>query len=610
MKPALRCLCWGVPPLLLALHVLAWLRYGTDLPYLDDWHPYLDQRADSLDLAYLFSSLNNTISPVGRALDALVQRGLGGHVVLHQLLSMLAILGGLLVLQARLLTWAVPDSDTRALAFLTPGWMLQPYTYWGEQVVAYHQGLPVLFLFAAFAAAFLTTWATAPVVMVTFVLGLLASLSYISGAVAALSAGVTLWVWAAWRRSSETAARMRWAGWGLTLAGVLGTAIQVYKTRIAPDDLVSQHLPLTWPSHPDFWPYLLGKLGRAMGRFSGHVAREQAIAGALLVLLVLGVVLLLRSAKENERADSARVGAIYLPVLVMVAIYLAVVTMGRVGFRPPGVAGFRGVFTFGYERFHFFWVTLLLPWLVASLMTRPSRLGFSNGRLAVAGWGLLVVAIIAGMGWRGVFDISDYYAAQSVRRAEEIRCLQAELGAPTTRCETIPGKRDFFPVYAYARRIQASFVKYFPMVEQDPPRQWLWRLPSEVDRARLRWQGRQPQPHGWLSGQGRATLEVDPAGEPSAYARCAVLGVQARLRSQGNARLRVFTRPKGTTGFESRLARGRSVPVHEDGEPAELHFVFDQSGGFEPALRLSAELDAGARLQLVELRTYCRLSTP
>ena len=32
--------CQIVPILLLAWNALAWLRWGTDLPYLDDWHVY------------------------------------------------------------------------------------------------------------------------------------------------------------------------------------------------------------------------------------------------------------------------------------------------------------------------------------------------------------------------------------------------------------------------------------------------------------------------------------------------------------------------------------------------------------------------------------------
>ena len=70
---AIRC-CQIVPILLLAWNALAWLRWGTDLPYLDDWHVYMNGQAGSLNLAHLTKSVNNTISPVGLALDALVQR--------------------------------------------------------------------------------------------------------------------------------------------------------------------------------------------------------------------------------------------------------------------------------------------------------------------------------------------------------------------------------------------------------------------------------------------------------------------------------------------------------------------------------------------------------
>ena len=141
--------CVALPLLMLAANVLAWLRWGTDLPYFDDWRAYDMGNALSLAPGRLFKSVNNTISPVGMALEALAQRWLGGNPLPYQTLSMLGVLGGLLLMQWRLLGWVVGDQRLRALLFAFCFLMLQPGSYWGEQNLAYHQALPLVALLGA-----------------------------------------------------------------------------------------------------------------------------------------------------------------------------------------------------------------------------------------------------------------------------------------------------------------------------------------------------------------------------------------------------------------------------------------------------------------------------
>ena len=53
------------PVLSLVLRALAWLRYGIDIPWFDDWRGYVDGNIDSLAPAYLFRPVNDTLAPVG-----------------------------------------------------------------------------------------------------------------------------------------------------------------------------------------------------------------------------------------------------------------------------------------------------------------------------------------------------------------------------------------------------------------------------------------------------------------------------------------------------------------------------------------------------------------
>ena len=86
--------CVALPLLMLAANLLAWLRWGTDLPYFDDWLAYDQGTSLSLSASHLFQAINNTVSPVGLTLDVLAQRWLGGNPLPYQALSMLIVLGG------------------------------------------------------------------------------------------------------------------------------------------------------------------------------------------------------------------------------------------------------------------------------------------------------------------------------------------------------------------------------------------------------------------------------------------------------------------------------------------------------------------------------------
>ena len=174
--------------LMLGANLLAWLRWGTDLPFLDDWRAYNEGRATSLAPAHLFAASNNTIAPVGLALDALAQRWLGGNPLPYQSLSMLGVLGGLLWLQWRLLRWATLDAGTAAVAFACTLFMLQSGSYWGEQSLAYHQALPLLALLGAALLNFTVAWRRGWRNAAVGGAGMLAGLSYVSGAVGALVA--------------------------------------------------------------------------------------------------------------------------------------------------------------------------------------------------------------------------------------------------------------------------------------------------------------------------------------------------------------------------------------------------------------------------------------
>ena len=617
MARLLQRLCWIVPLLMLAANALAWLRYGTDFPFFDDWRAYATGDIESFSPARLFQVVNNTMSPVGFVLDALAQRWLDGNTVAYQLLSMLAVLGGLLWLQWKLLEWAVAYPLVRAVAFAFTVFMLQSATYWGEQNLAYHQALPLLFLLAALhvilAGRF--NWLGLGGVMVVL-LGLLAGLSYISGAVAAVVMGGILLLRARLVPGGDgLKARARRGGSALLLAGMVTTAFQYYATRVVGGSDRSEAFPVRLPIHSDFWAYLLGKIGRSFGAAFQGVGMELAFALALACAMAAVLLWFIRRVAVREdgpdgtpgHTSTDRLSYVYLPMAGAVLVYLGLVAFGRAGFRDASIQSLQDVFQFAYQRFHFFWITLLFPWTVAALL-----LTWRSGRSRQTG--VLVAGAVLAVGWglagaRGVFDVSTYYEQGARTRAATIRCLSQQLGSggPIMCPEfALPGWTDWTPAYVHARQIGASFTKYFPVVEHEPPRQWLFQGPP-VEQPGVSWHDAETAGGGWRQGQADPQLLIDGT-ESELYARCRVLDVRLRLRSDKPSFAQVFYRPRGVEGFSESLSSSRPVAASAEA-PVELRFALESAKGFAPGLRIDP-VQGDARFLVEDVRVGCGLKGP
>ena len=609
--------CVAVPLLMLAANVLAWLRWGTDLPFLDDWRAYNERAALSLSPRHLFQAVNNTSSPLGLALDALAQRWLGGNPLPYQTLSMLCVLGGLLWLQWRLIGWVVPDAPVRKLLFLLTIFMLQSGSYWGEQNLAYHQGLPVLALLGAtwvnFVAPLSERWRLACV----FTLGVAGGLAYVSGAVGALAMGASWLLGSLLLRGpglDALAGQGRSGGVALSFAGILTLALQLFLTRRPGADGRGQGMLLTWPNDADFWLYAAGKLGRATGPGFHGLALEAAWVAAWVVAVLASVVFLVRRLVTYRGCFEVHMGRltmVFLPLLAVVLAYLALVSLGRAALRPPSVQDAGEVFRFAYGRFHFFWVTLLFPWLAAVLIVAFAE-GMqrrTGGSRAHAGVMLAVATAVLGLAWaRGVFDIAANYRSASEFRAGEIRCLSRQLGSgqpivcPGFDAVEMP---DWTRAYVYAREIRASFVRYLPIVQREGFGLDLLRSDQLEGSSGVRWLHATPLPDGWMQGTGdpQMMLSLDDAAFSPGH--CQALGLQMTLEVEAADTAQLFYRSLGQDRYmEERSVRRTYVP--DASGQAQLEFTLDSPVGFEPELRLDP-VDREGRWRVKDWRVTCRL---
>ena len=599
----------ALPLAMLAANLLAWLRWGTDLPYFDDWLAYDQGTSLSLSPGRLFQAINNTVSPVGLALDVLAQRWLGGNPLPYQTLSMLGVLGGLLALQWRLLGWVLRDARLQAVLFGFCFLMLQSGSYWGEQNLAYHQALPLLALLGAAALALPGQGQGAWRVAAVFVLGGLAGLSYISGAIAALVMGAC-WVALGWVLRGQPAQALAWRvrvhGGALLLAGVLTSALQVILTRGVEQQREYQYMGLTWPDRVDFWAYLAGKVGRSTGHAFASMALEVLWVLLLAVAVVVATVLALRGLGLFHgvgRARQRRWALVFMPLCGVVLSYLLIVSLGRAGLRDASIQGAGAVFEFAYLRFHFFWVTLLLPWLAAMAVVGWRR---RAGPVAVA---LLVLACMLGAA-RGVFNVPEFYRSASEFRAEEMRCLDRQLGSgEPIRCPgfALMGLPDLTRAFVHARDIHASFVRYFPIVAREGFGQDVLRWQDAEDFKAARWANTHARPDGWMQGEGDAQMTVSLPGA-ARLAHCRVLGVQLGVQARQADTVQVFYRLLDQTGYSEAQSVRRSHDTR-GGEPIRLEFSIDSPTGFVPELRIDP-VDGPGEFRITDLRVTCRLLAP
>lgn len=606
----LAAVCLGLPLLLLAANLLCWWRWGLDLPFVDDWRAYDTGRAGSFVLTDLFQATNNTIAPLGLALDSLAQRLLGGNAIAYQSLTLLLVLGGLLLLQWRLLTWAVPGRRARAVLFLLTVFMLQSGSYWGEQSLAYHQALPLLALLAAswinFASRLSPPWRVGLVVA----LGVAAGLSYVSGAIGALFVGL------AWRSCARLPAmqeagldrRAKPGGLALVITGLLCTLLQLGLTRMAGADARGQAMALTWPSRPDFWFFMAGKIGRATGHAASDPTLELAWAGLLVsacLLLALALVwLAVRRASSLPQA-ALRVALVYLPLLLLVGSYLAMVALGRTAYDAPQDA--RHAFQLAYLRFHFFWPTLLWPWLAAGVWVLLA--GRRNQPAAAGRWPLLVwlpvVAIVALAAWRGVFDLAPSYRQAADFRTQEIRCIRAQMGqGRPIRCPSydLVDMPDWRQAYVNARGVGASFLRQFPLLPADGMGQIMTQQ-LQTGPDVLHWQDARFDGESWHGGHDPQMQLLLP-DHAVQLRQCRILGLELRLETAAAGEAQFFYQPTGSDAYSEAHSLRQDYQPDAEGR-VRLRFLVSHPDGFQPRLRIDP-VASGGHWRLLDWRVTCR----
>ncbi|MEO8117746.1 MAG: hypothetical protein ABI606_00300, partial [Rhodoferax sp.] len=520
----------GLPVASLAINALSWLRFGLDLPFFDDWRGYANGQIHSLDLHYLFAPINDTMVPLGLALDALAQRYLDGNSIAYQFISMVVVLGGLLLLQWRLLVQALGNQRLAAMCFVFTLLMLQPGAYWGRENMAYHQALPLLFILWSLSLLLSETARDIWRMPLILVLSLLAGFSYVTGAFGVFALGVSLLLASLVHNTSSVLQKsLLRGGILLTLSGIFSSTIQYTLSASTRRD----DIPLALPTELDFWFFYLGKIGRSLTLPQGSPAFSMAITLGVCVLVILLVVNFARrkNSRDNGNERNHRVGVVFFVMATVVFVYLLLVAAGRTNLRPPEVQTASQIFAYGFYRFHFFWATLLWPWLAAALIVSWQPLSKTTlahkAPVATALTTSLVAVFVLLMIDGGVFRHASQYKSEVFFRLPTIACLAGQL----QRDEVIDcpefGKHDMRAAYAYGRTTGASFVRHFPILPislgSDEPAPWFrWTR----DKASVTMHNVRPAKTSGLSLLAEADSQIwFETGRGVEMARCMLLDV-------------------------------------------------------------------------------------
>ncbi len=626
----------ALPLLSLFLGLMAWLRYGYDLPFFDDWRGYNTGEIDSLNLSYLFRPANGTLWPVGVALDALAQRYLDGNSIAYQALSMVVVLGSLLALQWHLLKSVLGNRLHAAMCFALTLFMLQPGSYWGRENLAYHQALPVVFLLAALVLIVHPTWRNRWRLPGIFVLGVLSGMSYISGAFGACAAAAACVALAWVMPASAYKFRLSAGGVAFGLAGLAMAALQYvlaalpYMRLSSTGAIRSDGGGLALPHEAEFWFFYLGKIGRSL-----LLPAYEPIFSLTVVLLVCGATLFvttwivrrvtspravpsMQSAlRTKDGHPDAQLATILVALVAVVFVYLMLIAAGRTHFREPDIQSAMQVFAHGFTRFHFFWATLLWPWVLAAviaLLRKSSvhRVSTSSGSLPGALTGSIKYAVlpltlimIVLMIERGAFSHASEQRGQSNSRLETVGCLINGLqSGKRINCHEL-NLPDLIPAYKYAAKTNASFVRYFPLLPTplgvDDPLP-LYRFStdnssSQFDNFKL-----------LKSGNSAATAAVDSkivvqTGQPEQMGSCNLLDVRLLIRPTLADAAQVFFKAPGQLQFEQ--SSSQMLPLLPRGEPQLITFRLESAVGFQDELRLDP-VNKPQDLDLLEFEVRCR----
>jgi hypothetical protein len=479
----------------LLVHWSTLSQYMVDVPYADDWRqlqpgPHLLPFA--LDPSWIFLPSNGTVYATSKFFDYLYFTYTTGSYIFHQQLTCLIVLAGCVLLSARLLARVGLPLPWQVLGVLTTVYFLQVKSYWGIAALAYQQALPVLGMLAALVLVTTARWSLWRAAALAFVV-VAAGLAYVSGAVAMTALGAFLAVAAFVVRKDERHAEALTASLAAkaVLVLVFGAAtlsLQLWLVGNPASGGLRVASPLEW----QFWYFWFHQVARALGDLSVDPSswlRGAAFTGVVFGTTAAAVVRVALRPRDEPRSLTFAIVA--GGILVCVASYLAVVSFGRASF-PHRFAFPVDLAVAAKSRFHYWWVTALLPWAAVApyFIMRGVHPRREASRNRLGGWAApaAVAAMLLSVQSASQWDFGSYYAAKADRRIADLRCLLRGYheDGPILCRSTLRGQRNLRGHLVAARMHSLHFSHLFEPPEPAELREQMDALRKQKQKQKRR----------------------------------------------------------------------------------------------------------------------------
>lgn len=461
------------------LHAL-WV-HRVDYPLNDDWRYYSVGSTGmprSLTLSWLLDPAKDAVHLSGKLVDWLVFRLVSHDYRVLASISFVLAFGGWLFASLALCCRAGRELPVvRVAALVTFVLPLAGAPYWVavsplqklEPAIAYHQMLPMAGLMCLALLHLDERQAGRAKLGLAVVTTAFGSLAYSSGAVALLLFGATALALGLTARRIDGTASPLGIGMAVTATAVLGLALHIVLPllRFGLNPVTeARAFQMTLPYDPSFWDFFLGLFDRAVLSTSVDMgARLRGIA--VTALLVIPTAALAARVVSGRLEDRERAIAIVLTsVLVAVLGYAALVSYARAGFGQNYLSIVRTdplrPSLYAHNRFFFWWITAVLPFVVLSWGLLLHRLG--SGRVAR----LVTCVLVALALWPKPFypdgdlhyldswNFDGLYQRDAKRAKKKIERMQKSI-------ERNSKNRGFREVMEKAIRLEATFVERWLM---------------------------------------------------------------------------------------------------------------------------------------------------
>ncbi len=584
------------------ISVWSWLRYGVDIPVYDDWRQYNANEMGLLDLGYLFTPHNDTLYTFGLLLDSLAFRFLDGNTVAYQFLSLVFVLGGLLLLQWTLLKRYCADKSCFAVAFSFTLLMLQPDTYWGWSNLAYHQALPLVCVLGILTLATSKTRHTSFTPVLIACLGLISGLTYISGAFAILSLCSISIIYGLLSKS-EGHKNILKAGLALLIPAVTTTFAQLWVIIEVQHGTHRADAPMAFPWESDFWLFMLGKVARSLMLPLEHPTLSMAATAIAVAIIIFVSIKSLATITSKTSPQLTEPLYIFLSLCAVIFLYLILISAGRTNLRPDEVNAPLEIFKYGFYRFHFFWITLLWPWLAyiifnwAQHKVKPKSITFVVTAFLSLAW---VAACI----YTPIIKNNDFFKSTMMQRINGLNCITEKIQTPgPVKCVEI-SQVDIAEGISNGRSRDASFAKLMhimpiPLGTDNPKPDY--RMSENLNSLKVTNAQK-------LSNNLPMQLKTDLDSNinfliSEDISSCRTLNISARMTSIGDSIAQLFYLLPNDPGFSE--AHSTTARVVGSNEPQQVNFTINSPTGFKQELRFDPVTEA-QDLTISEIEVRCR----